>query len=85
MKPFRITPKPWPSRLRDVQTAGRLKAVTRRKISNSAGEVPAGTIGHVEAGSSWNRLEFIAEECRCCGAKFHLTRLNRDDVELIED
>lgn len=82
-----ITVKPWPKLLREVAKANPpLRVRAKREFQNGFVIVPKGAIGIVRAGrAGWHLLDFVGDRCACCGVQPRVSKLNPNDLELIEE
>jgi hypothetical protein len=56
---------------------------TRRAMSNAHTKLPAGSI--VTVGGSWRSgVNLMTEPCGACGVSVFMSRVHRDDIELVE-
>ncbi|EKP0311655.1 hypothetical protein ACTG16_23095 [Aeromonas sp. 23P] len=64
-------------------------AVTlKRPISNGLGQMPAGTKGIIDNAKGFvkdGNINFLADECSCCGFKWHVSGLHYADLELVAE
>ncbi|MCJ8541418.1 hypothetical protein MWG95_11880 [Klebsiella variicola] len=60
----------------------RARVKLARPAGNMMASLPAGTEGEVR--KRGRGLEFTSDACECCGVQVRISRMSRDDFELIE-
>lgn len=66
---------------RAVRAGARVR--TTRAIRNHHFEIPEGTVMAVTR--KWSGFHLTADPCEHCGVRLHITRVDRQHVELVAD
>lgn len=70
----------WPKLLRDTDG---LIVRTKREMRNGWAVIPAGMIGEIEGGPSWEAMQFKSTACACCHVRVRIGRTSWRDYEVV--
>lgn len=72
----------WPRNLWEARGS---KVRLKHEASNGYVTIPAGTVGVIDAGATWERLAFKGEACSACGCQPRIARMSWRDFELVRE